>query len=193
MIRFHEQIVVNDKVYWMFPKVIKPTVESAQFIQYMKFEPHESVLEVGTGCGILAIVAAETAASVIATDIAEAAVENARYNVSQYNLEDKIEVRLGSFFEPIKDDEKFDAILFNVGNPAAENELFFWHWHEGFLSQAAKYLKPGGRAYVHGGFLKNIPRTQSFAAQHGLKIIEMHMWTTNKESSEPILFVFGLK
>jgi release factor glutamine methyltransferase len=183
------QHLINSRVFWIFPDVIRATTETAQFLQYMRIRPGEDVLEIGTGSGVLAIHAAESANHVVATDISQAAVENARYNAKVYGLEKKVDVRLGDLFSPIARDEKFDVILFNVGDPATENQQDFWNLHERFITDAGKFLKPGGRIYLHGGFIDKVPRTRKLAETNGLKIFEMHMWTSNKASAEPILFV----
>lgn len=61
--------------------------------------------DLGTGSGALAIGIARILGpfgSVIATDLSPVAVAVASYNVQRYNLQDKIEIKLGSWFEPLK-------------------------------------------------------------------------------------------
>ncbi|KAK7282800.1 hypothetical protein RIF29_11866 [Crotalaria pallida] len=60
----------------------------------------------GTGSGALAIGVGRVlgiGGRVIATDLSPVAVAVAAYNVQRYCLQDKIEVREGSWFEPLKD------------------------------------------------------------------------------------------
>ncbi|PKA57009.1 release factor glutamine methyltransferase [Apostasia shenzhenica] len=40
---------------------------------------------------------------VVATDLSDEAVEVARFNVRRYDLENKVEIRQGSWFEPLQD------------------------------------------------------------------------------------------
>ncbi|KAL6975104.1 peptide chain release factor N(5)-glutamine methyltransferase [Sarracenia purpurea var. burkii] len=64
--------------------------------------------DLGTGSGALAIGIARilgTRGRIIATDLSPVAVEVASYNVRRYNLQDKIGIKLGSWFEPLKDVE----------------------------------------------------------------------------------------
>ncbi len=187
------QLAVNAKVFWMFSAVVQPTVETAQFIQYMKIAPGEKVLDMGTGSGVLAVLAAETASVVVATDISQLAVDNARHNAYQHGVDGKVDVRMGDLFSAIGGDERFDVILFNIGNPldnaTGETAPAYWALHERFLSQAKHYLTTHGRIYYHGGFLDNIPRSREMMTRYGLRIVEMHMWTANKINSEPLLFV----
>jgi methylase of polypeptide subunit release factors len=72
------------------------------------------VLEIGTGCGVLAsLLWLRGCHRILATDIMGEACENARINFSRLNF--AIEVKHGDLFEPIEND--FDYAIFNV--PAA--------------------------------------------------------------------------
>nr|KYP41868.1 Protein hemK isogeny [Cajanus cajan] len=75
--------------------------------------------DLGTGSGALAIgigrVLGSGGGRVIATDLSPVAVAVAAYNVQRYCLQDKIELREGSWFEPLKDMEGKLAGL--VSNP----------------------------------------------------------------------------
>ncbi|KAK6123862.1 hypothetical protein DH2020_042395 [Rehmannia glutinosa] len=63
--------------------------------------------DLGTGSGALAIGVARIlglgCGRVFATDLSPIAVAVASYNVERYNLQDRIAVRLGSWFDPLKD------------------------------------------------------------------------------------------
>jgi hypothetical protein len=71
----------------------------------------ESVLDLGTGCGIQAMHAARHASRVVATDISRRALELAAFN-AELNEIDGIEFRFGSLFEPVAG-ERFDHIISN--------------------------------------------------------------------------------
>jgi release factor glutamine methyltransferase len=75
--------------------------------------PGSQVLDLGTGSGIGAIVAARKARSVVATDINPQAVRCARINALLNGVEQQVEVRCGNLFEPVRGDERFDVVLFN--------------------------------------------------------------------------------
>lgn len=70
--------------------------------------PSASVLDLGTGCGILAGVAAPHVQNVVATDISAAAVANARDNLAGLD----VDVRKGDLFEPVTG-ERFDIVITN--------------------------------------------------------------------------------
>ncbi|MGC2578532.1 MAG: class I SAM-dependent methyltransferase, partial [Terrimicrobiaceae bacterium] len=82
------------------------------------------VLDLGTGAGIHALLAATHAEHVVATDTNPRALNFARMNALLNGIEN-ISFRLGSFFEPVRD-EKFDLI---VSNPpfiiSPESSLMF--------------------------------------------------------------------
>ncbi|KAG5000426.1 hypothetical protein JHK87_021498 [Glycine soja] len=67
--------------------------------------------DLGTGSGALAI----GIGRVVATDLSPVAVAVAAYNVQRYCLQDKIELREGSWFEPLKDME--GKLVGLVSNP----------------------------------------------------------------------------
>lgn len=70
------------------------------------------VLDLGTGSGVAALVAARWASRVVAVDINPAAVRCARINVLLNEVEDRVEVREGDLFGAVAG-ERFDVILFN--------------------------------------------------------------------------------
>ncbi|KAK4439618.1 Release factor glutamine methyltransferase [Sesamum alatum] len=65
--------------------------------------------DLGTGSGALAIAVARIlgvgSGRVVATDLSPVAVAVASYNVERYNLQNRIAVRLGSWFDPLEDVE----------------------------------------------------------------------------------------
>lgn len=74
--------------------------------------------DLGTGSGALAIGIGRVLAGprrVFATDLSPVAVAVANYNIQRYSLQDKIQVRMGSWFEPLKDVE--GELVGLVSNP----------------------------------------------------------------------------
>ena len=115
--------------------------------------PGTRALDLGTGSGIGAMVAARYGARVIATDINPEAVRCAKINALAHHLEDRIETRLGDLFEPVRG-ERFDLILFNPpyfrGRP---RDLPDHAWRspdafDRFVRELPAHLTPGGRALV---------------------------------------------
>lgn len=140
------------------PGVFDPSLgEGSQIMAKIKhLFVGEYVLEIGTGTGALAILAAENSKKVIATDISEDAIRCAQENISKYNLESKIELRHGDLFCPINEEEKFDVILFNPpflnGNPKSkiDNSYFDNDYStlELFFANVGQHLLPNGKIYL---------------------------------------------
>ncbi|MDT9595387.1 class I SAM-dependent methyltransferase [Nocardioides zeae] len=70
-----------------------------------------SALDLGTGCGVQALHLATHAGRVVATDVNPRALRVARLNAALNGL-DQVEVRDGSYFEPVRG-EQFDLIATN--------------------------------------------------------------------------------
>ncbi|WP_439331702.1 DUF7059 domain-containing protein [Nocardioides silvaticus] len=71
-----------------------------------------SALDLGTGCGVQALHLAGHADRVVATDINPRALDLARFNAELNEVGDRVDVRDGSFFEPVAG-ERFDLIATN--------------------------------------------------------------------------------
>lgn len=121
----------------------------------------DRVLEIGTGCGLVAILAARRGHQVIATDLAEAAVACARANGLLNGVGNRLEVRLGDLFSPVAG-EAFDLIAVNPPQmptpvdriwddlPALINDggRDGWAILDRVIRAAPAHLRPGGRLVV---------------------------------------------
>lgn len=75
----------------------------------------KEVADIGSGTGILAIVAALCGADhVDATEVNETAVACTRYNVLTNGMEDKVSVYQGSLFEPLPEGKRYDLVIANL-------------------------------------------------------------------------------
>lgn len=83
---------------------------STNLLRLTMRDPVESALDLGCGCGILALYLTTHARRVVATDIAERACNVTRFNALLNEAD--IDVRQGSLFEPVAD-ETFDLITSN--------------------------------------------------------------------------------
>jgi len=73
--------------------------------------PVARALDLGTGCGIQALLAAKHAERVVATDVNPRALAFAAFN-ARLNGVENVELRLGSAFEPVEG-ERFDLVVAN--------------------------------------------------------------------------------
>jgi len=132
------------------PDVYKPAEDSFLLAENLLVDEGDVVLDIGTGTGILALLAAEKAHHVIGTEINPKAVKLAREN-SRINGIRNVEFLCCDLFPS---DEKFDLILFNPPYlPVDDSGLLGKAWSGGssgievierFLSSVPKYLKPDG-------------------------------------------------
>lgn len=112
-----------------------------------------TVLDMGAGSGILAVVAAARARRVVAVDVNSEAVRCARINVLLNRVEKKVDVRRGDLFAPVAG-ERFDLVLFNPPFfRGAPDQGFDTAWRatdtvERFAAQLAAHLTPTGCALV---------------------------------------------
>ncbi|WP_407424656.1 HemK2/MTQ2 family protein methyltransferase [Methanobrevibacter sp.] len=89
-----------------------PSDDTFLLAENLEIKEGQSVLEIGTGSGLVSMYASLLTDDVTATDINYNALELAEKNFKLNNI-DTIRLEFGDLFEPVKN-EKFDVILFNT-------------------------------------------------------------------------------
>jgi len=159
-------------VFLVDEKVYEPAEDTFLLAENLKVKEKEVVLDMGTGCGILGVLATEKAKKVVATDINPYAIKCAEKNAKTNRVEDKIEFRLGDLFQPIRPDETFSLILFNApylpSEPYEERSWIRRAWAGGpsgrkvidrFITDALEFLKADGRILLVQSSLSDIGKT----------------------------------
>ncbi len=128
-----------------------------------------SALDLGTGCGVQALHLARHCHRVVATDVNERALRVARFNARLNALEDRIEVREGSYFAPVEG-QRFDLIATNppfVISPATGERLVYRDSGlpgdrvvEDIVRWAPAHLVDGGWCQVLANWV--VPRDQTW-------------------------------
>ncbi|WP_405294503.1 HemK2/MTQ2 family protein methyltransferase [Methanobrevibacter sp.] len=99
-----------------------PAEDSYLLADNLEIKQGQSVLEIGTGSGIVAMYASRLTDRITVTDINFDACELARKNFEDNDIEN-IEILFGNLFEPVEN-RKFDVILFNTPYlPTEEGEV----------------------------------------------------------------------
>lgn len=121
----------------------------------------KKVLDVGTGTGILAILAEKLGASQIrAFDIDEWSVENTLENIELNNCH-KITVGQGTIKDEVKDE--YDIVIANINRNILLDELETY----------SSFLKKGGILILSGFYEKDGPDIEAECVQHGLKKVKL--------------------
>jgi release factor glutamine methyltransferase len=135
-------------------------------------------LEIGTGTGVIACLAAVQGAKVTATDINPTAVENTKLN--QKKLGVVFDIRQGSVFEPIKKEERFDVVFwnhpFNYADEKITDMLAASVFDEKyaalneFISKAKNHLNPNGKLFLGTGNIARINEIKKIANENSYKM-----------------------
>jgi len=175
------KIFYKNYVFEVIKEVYVPAEDSFLLAENLDIDNGDLVLDLGTGCGILAVLAAKKAKKVIATDVNPFAVRCAIQNVALNNVDGKVEVRQGDLLEPIKKSEKFDVILFNApylpSEEWEEHDLVSQAWDGGrngrkiidrFICEAPNYLRRNGKILLVQSTLSDVEQTLKMFSKTGL-------------------------
>jgi len=168
----------------------------------------ERALDLGTGCGIQALLVSRHAGSVIATDISARALAYAELNAMLAGVRN-IEFRQGSLFEPVAG-EGFGLIVSNppfVITPRGA-DLPEYEYRDGglvgdalveaFVTEAPAHLVPGGSAQLLGNWeslgpsTDSGPSTGSGTGIRGIRRLEswiapeLDAWVVQRETLSPL-------
>jgi precorrin-6B methylase 2 len=142
-------------------RTFPPTHTSKEVAEGLTVNPGDTVIDIGSGSGVLSFVAARLgAAKVYGTEVVRESVEFARRNAERLGLGDRVTFYEGSLFEPL-DGVRADVVIGDVSGVPDDIAAITGWFPGGFsggptgaevpvamLEQAAEYLKPGGRLYL---------------------------------------------
>jgi release factor glutamine methyltransferase len=137
-------------------RVQPPKAGSLFFSRHLPVRAGERVLEIGSGLGLAAILAARAGARVVATDVLPDAVDAIRLNAALNGVQ--VDARLGDCYGPVAG-ERFDLICTNPpqmptppGRDRDDPEAAAdnggpdgWAILDRVIADASGHLRPGGR------------------------------------------------
>ncbi|MFJ4376944.1 methyltransferase domain-containing protein [Streptomyces albidoflavus] len=204
------EFTLLDREWELLDGVFSPTYTpvTGLFTTWLPFPDGGSFLEIGSGTGVTAVVAAqEGCASVTALDLSEEAVENTRRNAARHGAGDRVRVLRSDLFSALGPEERFDLIYWNSNfaeppegfvNETDLHHAFFdpgYDAHRRFLREAPARLNPGGRVLLGFSSIGNVELLRALAAESGQKlmlfrsqgrevdtmVIEFQMWELTAE------------
>ncbi|ERG63010.1 hypothetical protein L332_00850 [Agrococcus pavilionensis RW1] len=163
----------------------------------------DAALDLGTGCGVIALHLRRFARRVVATDVSERALRFAALN-ARLNGVDGIETRLGSLFEPVSG-ERFDLIASNppfVITPREPDVPAFEYRDAGRTGDAlmgevvaglAEHLTPAGEARLLGNWesvvgADGIYRADGLERAGAWASDDLDLWAIERESLDPVRY-----
>jgi methylase of polypeptide subunit release factors len=170
-----------DKEFVVYPNTFWPFADSLPLVRHFRVEPGDSVLDVGTGSGVIGIFACyRGAARVVGVDINPAAIQSAIHNVQMHGFAGIMEVRPSNLFEALGD-ERFDVITANLPfrNKPAHDVVAMSQWDTDFKTNTrffegvARHLKPKGRIYFVQSNFGEIEAMRRLAQAAGLQVAEL--------------------
>jgi release factor glutamine methyltransferase len=159
----------------------------------------DRVLDMGTGSGVNALLAARTARSVLAVDINPVAVEIARANANANGVADRVEVRKSDVFGAVEG--RFDLIVFDppfrwfaprdLLEAATADEGYraltaFFHEAHGHLARDARML-------ISFGTTGDIGYLRALMDRHGFRAEEVARRELLREDQSVEYFVFRVR
>jgi release factor glutamine methyltransferase len=179
---YPKKVYFKDYVFMVDEHVYEPAEDSFILAEKMTVEEDDAVLDMGTGCGILAVLAAKKAKRVLAVDVNPHAIECAIKNAEMNGARERIEFRHGDLFQPIKPNERFSLILFNApylpSEPDEEQSWIGKAWAGGsngrkvidrFVMDAPNFLAVGGRIQLVQSSLSDVDRTLKMFSERSLQ------------------------
>ncbi|NWG11857.1 methyltransferase [Candidatus Bathyarchaeota archaeon] len=177
-----KKVFFADYVFYISKNVYEPAEDSFLFAENLTVKEGDTILDVGTGCGILGIIAAEKASNVFAIDVNPYAVRCAKKNAKLNNVSDKMFIVQCDLFAAMRTGQKFNSIFFNAPYlPSGDLKNANWlerAWLGGvegrqiidrFICGSPKYLEENGCVFLMQSTLSGFSETLRKFEENDLK------------------------
>jgi release factor glutamine methyltransferase len=177
-----KRVHLDDLIFDVYEEVYEPAEDSFLFAENLDVEEGTKVLDVGAGCGLLGVLAAKKADSVVAVDINPHAVRCASQNAKLNNVGSRMDFIQGDLFTMLNPYANFDLVLFNAPYlPSNEGENASWigrAWAGGvdgrqvidrFITEVPSHLKLNAEVLLIQSTLTGVEETLRKFSKQGLK------------------------
>jgi release factor glutamine methyltransferase len=143
--------------------VYEPAEDTFLLLDALSFTAGISVLELGGGCGLIALAGAQAGANVVCTDKNLYAIKliKRNYERNKHLLKGSFDLRQGDLFSVLKKTENFDRIVFNPPYLPTKKHEHVDHWFDmatdggpngltvtkRFITGVKTHLKKQGKVY----------------------------------------------
>jgi release factor glutamine methyltransferase len=171
----------GDFVFEVCDEVYEPAEDSFLIAENLHVKVGARVLDMGTGSGILGIIAARQASEVLSVDVNPHAVRCAKQNATLNKVAGNMAFMQSDLFDALSETAKFDLVLFNAPYlPSEVGEEESWlgrAWAGGttgravidrFIAQVSERLERGGEIFLMQSNLAKVEDTLSAFASQGL-------------------------
>ena len=163
--------------------VYPPAEDTYLLLDAMELDRDDSFLEIGSGSGLISIVAAEVARRVVAIDLSLDAVRNTAWNMKSNSADSRSSVIQSDLLNALGNDARFSAIAFNPPylpengfvtdmDHALVGGITGVELTEKFILQAIQHLEKNGRIYIVVSSLADIERVSDFMKSQGLQVTD---------------------
>lgn len=185
---------VEDQTTMRQDHVIGPGPASRTLAAFTVRPQGGSFLDVGTGCGIQSLLAAGHADTIVATDINPRALACTQFN-ALLNGVDRVEVRRGSFFEPVRD-ETFDVVVSNPPFVISPDSRFEYRDSElpgdavsrEVVRGAVEHLAPGGFATVLCNWIVAEGEEWADPPSRWVQGLGCDAWISHSDTEDPLSY-----